>query len=54
MVLAAGTLAYLLAVAVVDHWVIAGGLGFWDAAAVLAVAARRAAAPISSPGCCPP
>ena len=29
MVLAAGTLAYLLTVAVLDHWVIAGGLGFW-------------------------
>ncbi len=29
MVLAAGALAYLLAVAVVDHWVVAGGLGFW-------------------------
>ncbi len=29
MVLAAGSLACLLALAVVDHWVIAGGLGFW-------------------------
>ena len=29
MVLAAGAIAYLLAVAVVDHWVVAGGLGFW-------------------------
>ena len=28
MALAAGTLAYLLAVAVLDHWVVAGGLGF--------------------------
>ncbi len=29
MTLAAGTLAYLLAAAVVDHWLIAGGLDFW-------------------------
>ena len=29
MVLGAGMLAFLLGVAVLDHWVVAGGLGFW-------------------------
>ena len=29
IVLLIGTLAYLLAAAVVDHWVVSGGLGFW-------------------------
>jgi len=29
IVLLIGTLAYLLAAAVIDHWVISGGLGFW-------------------------
>jgi len=27
--LAIGVLAYLLAAAVIDHWLISGGLGFW-------------------------
>jgi hypothetical protein len=29
VLLAVGTLAYLLAAVVIDHWVISGGLGFW-------------------------
>jgi len=29
MTLAVGLLAYLLAAAVIDHWLVSGGLGFW-------------------------
>ncbi len=37
MVLAAGTLAYILLAAVFDHWIVAGGLGFWGRTFFLAV-----------------
>lgn len=37
MTLLAGTLVYLFAVALVDHWVLSGGLGFWGRLLCLAV-----------------
>ncbi len=37
MVLVAGTLAYILLAAVFDHWIVAGGLGFWGRTFFLAV-----------------
>src|SRR6266404_2240834 len=37
MILAAGTLAYFFAVALVDHWIIPGGLGFLGRLLFLAV-----------------
>jgi len=36
MLLAAGSLAYFLVAALVDHWVVAGGLGYWGRALFLA------------------
>jgi hypothetical protein len=44
MVLAAGTLAYILLAAVFDHWIVAGGLGFWGRTLFLAVYLLAAAA----------
>ena len=29
MTLAVGTLVYLFAAAIIDHWLVTGGLGFW-------------------------
>ena len=52
LVLAVGTVAYLLAVAVMDHWVIAGGLGFWGRP-VVCCCCWAPAAPISPSACCP-
>ncbi len=37
MTLAAGTLGYFFVVALVDHWVVYGGLGFWGRLVFLAV-----------------
>jgi hypothetical protein len=37
MILVAGTLAYLMIVVLLDHWLIPGGLGFWGRFAALAL-----------------
>ena len=37
MLLAAGTLVYILLAAVFDHWIVTGGLGFWSRTAFLVV-----------------
>ena len=37
LTLAIGTLAYLLAAAVLDHWLIPGGMGFWGRLGMLLV-----------------
>ncbi len=37
MLLASGTLVYILLAAVFDHWIVTGGLGFWSRTAFLVV-----------------
>ena len=49
--LAIGILAYLLAAAMIDHWLIVGGLGFWGRL-VLWLLLVVAAGAILSAGCC--
>ncbi|MEX2113669.1 MAG: hypothetical protein WD845_10815 [Pirellulales bacterium] len=48
MLLAAGTLAYILLAAVVDHWIVTGGLGFWGRTVFLLVYLVAAGAYLAS------
>ena len=44
MILAAGTLGFLLVAAAFDHWIVAGGLGIWGRSLFLAIYLAAAAA----------